>query len=745
MTSIKIDCSITEKFFKHLLGEGWEEKTFILQSYDDDHDRMATEALNAKALGKKYISPRTATLIGTWQENKRKAIILAEDGCCIAWTLQEFEGKRRDSPEYFRGIRVIGIDFDNPSIPLPVFPLAPHIVVESSPGKYHVYWKIEPGFDRGTFDRLMACIISKFGADSNAKDVCRVLRLPGFIHQKRDSRKAPEGERLTFLSNILSSQDIPAYSAEQMLKGFEVSDWEVLQQISKLPPVKKTSFRQILPSTTPQDLIDVVKALACISPDERETWLKMGMALASLQQEGARAIWDQWSEGSSKYDPVDQDMAWDSFRENRTRVETPEQRIGIGTLFRLARESGYKPSRRSKDTDNLEWRLDLTIGGAKEDRHPTESLNNFMLIFSNHQDFKGKLWLDTVRGTTMVDDQPLSESLIAEMAAWLGKNERISIRSPNLIERAVEAVAAQTPRDLIKEWLEALPPWDGEERLTHWLSDMAGAERTAIGMEASRGLIVAMVSRGFNPGCLVRNVLILIGPENSGKTSILKEIGGEWYGKLDVNLESKEAYMLIQGVWLSELAELDALKKSEESRLKAFITHTSDEWIPKYSNFPTSSPRRTVFCGTTNEKSFLKGQTGNTRFIPIQTGREIQHELFRSVRDQLFAEAIVFYRAHPLDWWKLTPVGEEEAIVSREERRIVNEYEEPLRDWLRMNRQGETCFEDIATCFLKLEKPADWARALQMQIGQALVAIGWERKKVRTGKETHWKWRKIIE
>ena len=405
--------------------------------------------------------------------------------------------------------------------------------------------------------------------------------------------------------------------------------------------------------------------------------------------------------------------------------------------------AGAAAPRDVSEEQQEEWRLKLTYGGPKGREHPTESFNNFIVIFTYHQDFKGQIWMDTFRGIPMIGDLPLSDSILGKLAVWLGENERISIRSPSLIEKAVRVVAALNPRDLIHEWLMALPPWDGEERLTCWLNDISGAEKNELGMEVSRLLIVSMVARGLDPGCLFRTVIILEGPENSGKTSLLKAIGGEWYGKLDVSLESKEAYMLLRGVWISELAELDALKKSEESRLKAFITHTSDEWVPKYSNISTSALRRSIFVGTTNEKVFLKGQTGNTRFIPITTGSCIEHGLFKLIRDQLFAEALVYYRTHPLDWWTLSGAGEEKAEEAREERRISSEYEDPLRDWLNLNRPQETSFEDIAVCFLKLESPADWKDiSLQRQIGAALKQIGWERKVIREGKETRRIWRK---
>ena len=40
--------------------------------------------------------------------------------------------------------------------------------------------------------------------------------------------------------------------------------------------------------------------------------------------------------------------------------------------------------------------------------------------------------------------------------------------------------------------------------------------------------------------------------------------------------EGKEAYMLMKGAWVVELAEMDVLLRTEESRVKSFITMCND-------------------------------------------------------------------------------------------------------------------------------------------------------------------------
>lgn len=62
-------------------------------------------------------------------------------------------------------------------------PFEPHIVVESSPGKYHRYYIVTDVTFR-QFEALQLGMVEHYGSDPNAKDLTRVLRLPGFYHQK---------------------------------------------------------------------------------------------------------------------------------------------------------------------------------------------------------------------------------------------------------------------------------------------------------------------------------------------------------------------------------------------------------------------------------------------------------------------------------------------------------------------------------------------------------------------------------
>lgn len=110
-------------------------------------------------------------------------------GWGIFSTVQKFRGPRRK--ENLERIRAWAIDLDGGDKPARCnffanrSPLIPSSIVETKNG-FHVYWYSvdgKPEHYRGILDRLVAF----YGADKNARDLARVLRVPGFLHLKDPS------------------------------------------------------------------------------------------------------------------------------------------------------------------------------------------------------------------------------------------------------------------------------------------------------------------------------------------------------------------------------------------------------------------------------------------------------------------------------------------------------------------------------------------------------------------------------
>ncbi|MCU0990261.1 MAG: bifunctional DNA primase/polymerase [Xanthomonadales bacterium] len=81
---------------------------------------------------------------------------------------------------------------------------------------------------------------------------------------------------------------------------------------------------------------EVESALAALPSDDRDTWLRVGMALHSTGiAQWAWDTWAEWSKTSSKYDPVDQLRVWRSFRGRGL------DGITVRSIFDLAQKAGW--------------------------------------------------------------------------------------------------------------------------------------------------------------------------------------------------------------------------------------------------------------------------------------------------------------------------------------------------------------------------------------------------------------------
>lgn len=72
---------------------------------------------------------------------------------------------------------------------------------------------------------------------------------------------------------------------------------------------------------TPEQIAELREALSFLEADDRDTWVRYGMALHPLGQ-GGWSLWNEWSQKSAKYDPVDQIRVWRSFRPGAINFES---------------------------------------------------------------------------------------------------------------------------------------------------------------------------------------------------------------------------------------------------------------------------------------------------------------------------------------------------------------------------------------------------------------------------------------
>lgn len=223
------------------------------------------------------------------------------------------------------------------------------------------------------------------------------------------------------------------------------------------------------------------------------------------------------------------------------------------------------------------------------------------------------------------------------------------INSGRAILNAFTEVAHRNTFHPIKEYLESYT-WDGVPRAERIFITYLGAQDTHYVRQVTRKMLLAAVTRLYNPGCKFDQMLVLIGPQGAGKSSLLAKLGREWFSDSLRTFDNKEAGEHLQSGWIFEISELSAMKKSEIEEVKAFLSKTEDRYRVAYDRQVSEFPRKCVFFGTTNTKEFLRDVTGNRRFWPVEVDpsrAEYSHwgHLSDYLVGQIWAEVLTWFRS----------------------------------------------------------------------------------------------------
>ena len=386
---------------------------------------------------------------------------------------------------------------------------------------------------------------------------------------------------------------------------------------------------------------------------------------------------------------------------------------------------------------------------AKNSRGAYEAnLANTTHVLREAPEFKGKLGFDqfshvpTILGelpwNKQTEPRPIEDFDSIKFQEWLQQNG-INIRAKNTVQDAMLSVASENPFNPLQDYLNGLE-WDGIERIDMWLVSHLGADDNPFVRVVGRKFLISAIARAMRPGCKVDTMLVLEGEQGIGKSMTLQALGEPWVLEELSDMKSKDCKQDIQGHWLVEVSELDAMRKNEVETVKAFVAKQVDTFRPPYGRFSKEHPRQCVLIGTTNSDSYLRDHTGNRRFWPV---RCIQADLkaLKHDRDQLWAEALTAYR-NDERWWL---EGDETALARGEqaERFEYDMWQDPVNDYLQNTTKERVTGLDIFNC---LDIPPHQQNIVTgRRISQVMAQAGWKRGKRVNKKDKDGKSRKVYE
>jgi len=204
----------------------------------------------------------------------------------------------------------------------------------------------------------------------------------------------------------------------------------------------------------------------------------------------------------------------------------------------------------------------------------------------------------------------------------------------------------------IRDYLDALPPWDGVTRVEDLFITYLKADNTTYVRAVTRKTFAAAVARIYRPGVKFDCVPVLDGEQGIGKSSIVKDLVTPEYYSESLSLtdmDDKSGAEKLQGFWVVEIGELAGMKKADIEKVKSFLSTSDDKYRPSYGRTVESHPRQCVIIATVNgERGYLRDITGNRRFWVIKLNQQKQKQKWRfdqRFRDQFWAEAKAIYES----------------------------------------------------------------------------------------------------
>lgn len=195
-----IDLAVTARFLAALSPDN----THTFQTFDD---------------AKQGRRGMTDILHGTLAAKAHRLSSLNYKGAGVFVMVNRGDGYGRKADNVI-GCRALFLDLDgSPIEPVLAAPIRPRIVVESSPGKWHAYWPVVD-LPAERFTTAQKSLAALYAGDPKVHDRPRVMRLPGFLHNKAEP----------FQSRLVECEQAPL-TWQEMADAFDLTQRMTLPNV----------------------------------------------------------------------------------------------------------------------------------------------------------------------------------------------------------------------------------------------------------------------------------------------------------------------------------------------------------------------------------------------------------------------------------------------------------------------------------------------------------------------------------
>ena len=244
----------------------------------------------------------------------------------------------------------------------------------------------------------------------------------------------------------------------------------------------------------------------------------------------------------------------------------------------------------------------------------------------------------------------------------------------------------------VREYMEALPPWDGRDRV-HELAGMVTVDNPEDWAWALHKWLVACVATWMSDAVSNHEVLTLIGSQGIYKTTFFRhllppEMRNYFWENAHNTFSSKDDHLALAENCLVEIEEVDTASQRDLSELKALVTSETVKERRPYARFREEKHRLASFCATGNQQHFLSDDTGNRRWLCFNVSHIEDPRTWALDYGQLYAQLRDELRKGFRYWFSLEEQVRVESLNSPF--RIESDEEQLIRTRLRPPRAGDT-------------------------------------------------------
>lgn len=220
----------------------------------------------------------------------------------------------------------------------------------------------------------------------------------------------------------------------------------------------------------------------------------------------------------------------------------------------------------------------------------------------------------------------------------------------NNLSRLIESLAVDNAFNPIADYFDALPLWDGVDRLDGLFPTYWGVKYSKLCGMATRVALCGAYKRAIEPGIKYETMLIIAGDQGLGKGTLLRKLAvfDDWFSDSISLNDFKDAKVLdekLSTIWFSEISELDNFDKASDALLKSTLSCQNTVYRDAYARQATIHRRHSVFFGSVNigfSNGFLHDTTGNRRYVVLRGSAErrkkFASEITREEIDQIWAQ-----------------------------------------------------------------------------------------------------------